>query len=266
MKRFLMLPVFAALFLSVMFGCKKNKEENPIPSNPSTASFEEQVKKKWTVSTGAARLQRTTASSADYISFEFTDKGTYYIIKADKSFLKGDFALAVGDSSIALNGLGVIYIDEITDTDVTFRFVLNTSSEVITIQATPVIAVSTTPKTQSLVNKWSFKTRSVNGTPDSLINATFSTGGYHLYIEMSEFGTYAIDTNLPSGSGAANTVGVWKWCDIGETTFSTSNEASVQPTCGTNSTVGVSFKANGDLQLTLLMNGNTQVDTYVLLP
>jgi hypothetical protein len=263
MKHFLTTTLFAALVMALTVGCKK-KEDEPTPSNNEPTTFEEQVKKKWTVSSDDARVQRTSTSSADYTSFEFTDKGTYYIIKADKSFLKGNFTLHVGDSSITMDGLGVIYIDEITDTEITFRLVLTGAEEdPITVNAAPVAVVSNTTHTQNLVNKWSFKTRTKNGVPDAAINTAFSTGGYYLYIDMSEFGTYAVDTNVP---GTPNSVGIWKWCTTNENSFSTSSDASVTPTCGTNSTVNVSFNANGDLVLTAMMNADVNVDTYVSLP
>jgi len=263
MKHFLTTSLFSALLIVLVIGCKKKEDENPTPANHTPSSFENQVKKKWSVSTDAASVQRTSASSSDYSTFEFTDKGTYYIIKADKSFLKGNFTLNVGDSTITMDGLGIIYIDEITDTEITFRLVLTGAEDVIPVKATPVAAVSTTNKTFKLVNKWSFKTRTTNGVADENINATFGNGTYYMYVDISEFGTYAVDTNVP---GSGSKVGIWKWCDANETAFSTSGDASVEPTCTGNSRASVSYNNNGDLVLTGTINGNVNVDTYEQMP
>ena len=79
---------------------------------------------------------------------------------------------------------------------------------------------------------------------------------------MSSYGTYAIDTNAPN---TPNSVGAWTWCNTAQTTFSTSNDASVAPICSTSGGNDVSFDSNGNLILTSVINSSTNVDTYTLL-
>lgn len=260
MKHFVKTLFTLAFVLTFSLGCKKSSDDEPAPSK-STPTLQNRIEKKWDVSTPPAG--RVEEGSEAYTSFEFTDEGKYFIIKADKSQLKGDFTLNVGDSILTLDGLGKIYIDEITETQIIFRLVLTGTSDAITISAEPAVPISTSQNTQNLVNSWSFKSRKVNGTPDVTINDAFSTGGFYLYVTLTDYGTYSIETNVP---GTASKVGIWKWCNTQQTSFGTSTDPEVQPTCTGMNSSSVSFNSAGDLVLTATINGNVQEDTYVTKP
>lgn len=251
--------VIIGLWLSSCEGCKP--EEQPAPTHEAT--FTEKVEKKWTVSTAAIR---TSGTAADYTSFEFTDNGTFFIIKADRSFLRGDFTLNVGDSSVLMNGVGTIYIDEITETEITFRLVLTGTTEEITVSATPATPVTGTTTTTSTAHftntNWSFRSRSIDGVVEPIITNYFADGTKYLYVILSDYGTYSVETNVP---GNPNTVGIWIYCDAAQTIFSGSSDPTVQPVCSSNSNA-ISFDSNGNLLLTRIISGQTHVDTYEALP
>lgn len=262
-----MKPIVSTLFtlafvLAFTLACKKS-DDAPAPSTNTNNSLSDRVEKKWDVNSGSSTGGRVAAGADDYSSFEFTDEGKYFIIKADKSQLRGNFTLNVGDSIITLDGLGIIYIDEITDTKITFRFVLTGTSNTITVKAQPATPVSTSQNTRNLVNSWSYKSRKTNGTPDATINTAFSTGGYYMYVTITSYGTYSLETNVP---GTPNTVGIWKWCNTQQTIFGASSNPDVEPTCTGMNATSVSFDSNGNLILTSTINGNVQEDTYVTKP
>lgn len=264
MKHFISTLFTCAFILTFTLACKKS-DDAPAPTTSSNnhSSLSDRVEKKWEVNSNSSTGGRVSAGSDDYSSFEFTDEGKYFIIKADKSQLKGDFTLNVGDSVITLDGLGIIYIDEITENKITFRLVLTGTSEAVTIKAKPATPVSTSVNTQNLVNSWSFKSRKVNGAADDAVNTAFSTGGYYLYVTLTAYGTYDVETNVP-GSGA--TTGVWKWCTPQQNSFSTSTNPDIEPSCSGPSIASVSFDREGNLVLTNTINGNVQADTYVTKP
>ncbi|MDB5255440.1 MAG: hypothetical protein JWM14_135 [Chitinophagaceae bacterium] len=260
MKHFVTTLFTLAFVLAFTLACKKSSDDAPAPSSPT---LQNRIEKKWNVSTTPAATGRVSAGADDYTSFEFTDEGKYFIIKADKSQLKGNFTLTVGDSILTLDGLGKIYIDEITETQIIFRLVLTGTSDEVTVTAAPATTVSTSQNTQNLVNSWSFKSRKVNGTPDAAVNSAFSSGGYYLYVTLTDYGTYSVETNVP---GTPSQIGIWKWCNTQQTTFGASSNPDVEPTCTGMNVNTVSFNSDGDLVLTATINSNVQEDTYVTKP
>ncbi|MBC7488317.1 MAG: hypothetical protein H7282_16375 [Cytophagaceae bacterium] len=260
MKHFVTTLFTLTFVLAFTLGCKKSSNDEPAPDN-STTTLQNRIEKKWDVSTPPAG--RVAAGSEAYTSFEFTDEGKYFIIKADKSQLKGSFTLTVGDSILTLDGLGKIYIDDITETQIIFRLVLTGTTDEINVNAAPATPISISQNTKKLLNSWSYKSRKVNGTPDATINDAFSSGNYYLYATFTNYGTYSIETNAP---GTASKVGIWKWCNTEQTSFGTSNDPDVQPTCVGMNASSVSFNSDGNLVLTATINGNVQEDTYVTKP
>jgi len=263
MKHSLSIIFTLALAMTLILGCKKKDDEAPSPSTPESSTFEKQVEKKWNVSPASDPAGRTTETAETYTSFEFTDEGKYFIIKADKSQLKGDFTLNVGDSILTLDGFGKIYIDDITATQIIFRLVLIGTIDEISVKAAPATPVSTSQNTQNLVNSWSLHSRKVNGTPDDLFNETFSTGGYYFYVTLTDYGTYSIETNIP---GTLSKIGIWKWCNTEQTRFAGTNNPEAEPDCSDSSGGHVSFDSNGNLVLTSTVNGEVHADTYVTKP
>lgn len=134
--------------MAFTFACKKSNNE-PAATNTSTPTLQKEVDKKWNVDATPPATGRIVAGASDYTSFEFTDEEKYFILKADKSQLKGNFTLNVGDSILTFDGLCTIYIDEITETQITFRLVL---TEEVTIKSAPATLVSSSQNTKNLVN------------------------------------------------------------------------------------------------------------------
>jgi len=260
MKNFATTLFTVAFVLVFSLACKKSNDDAPAPSPNTDPTLHDRVEKKWDVTPPATG--RIAEGSSDYTSFEFTDEGKYFIIKADKSQLKGNFTLNVGDSILTLDGLGTIYIDEITETKITFRLVWAGSSDENTIKAEPASTLSTSNGTGELVGSWSIKKRTINGVAQTAFDEAFSTGGSYMHVTLTNYGTYSIETNVP---GTASKVGIWKWCTPAETTISTSNDPEIEPACTPNSVAIVSFK-DGNLVLTNVFNSQTLVDTYVPKP
>lgn len=249
--------------------CKK--ADSPAPSNNNQADMATMLNKKWSTGNSTSRTSVDPAA-ADYVSFEFNSQGQYYIIKADKSLLMGNYTLNTADSIVTLfNGssttsqYGTLSISEITATTLIFKLTLPTfpAIDINTTAVTTSVGTSSNPSvnnTAKICKAWKVDTYVVG-------TATYNIAApMYAHIVFTENGTYWTETYNGPGTSVQTNSGRWKWSDATQTKICTSS-TDTDPVCSTSSGADISFDANGNLITSTNPTGQaTNTYYYSILP
>jgi hypothetical protein len=198
MKVFLNLLLICSVL--IVFSCNKSENNNSVVD-----AAKKSISKKWIIENLKSTL------SSDYLWFEFNLDNTYIIGKADGSFLSGSYTISDDAKSIALINYGLMTINTLSDSEFAFTLVLISSTDSITLSATPAPVIATSSKTDLFCRNWKLNKISNEDTTVLFPN----TETTKLEVVFSKYGTYFVTTGYKDGSFEYLNR-QWKWKDQSE--------------------------------------------------
>lgn len=207
-RSYLLIGLMMSIFL---ISCSKDDEPKPVVKNNSA---NEPIAKKWEVDNTASN-GRLAAEASDFLWFEFTLEGYFIILKSDLTTLTGTYTFV--DNTITLDGVGVLEISDVSDTNFSFTFTPTGATESVTIFTNVAEEViETTSQTDLLCKTWSvsrqygvlFGTEYDQSYPNAAIT--------DYTVVFSQYGTYLLA--MTAGDGRKTIMNRhWQWKNSEET-------------------------------------------------